>query len=192
MESEKPRLADMRPNQNNKALQLSGITKAVISVVSGVPRMFMISVTGVLIARYVYHVPNEQIAAGVGVPLVCFLLIKFFFPGHKDESTATQQKEQRLLLTWGAPLGALLLIIAIISLMSSGLYAWIGLLSFAKTALHYAVVFLASAVMIFVLLILTGVVSPRDTMRNVFWEIPINIGGQLSHWLSLGHGSLGR
>lgn len=80
MESEKPRLADMRPNQNNKALQLSGITKAVISVVSGVPRMFMISVTGVLIARYVYHVPNEQIADWSRCPLGLFSSYQILFP----------------------------------------------------------------------------------------------------------------
>jgi hypothetical protein len=181
----------MRTNQN-KAVQLNEITKAVIFVVSGVPRMFMISVIGVLIARYVFHLPNEQIAAGVGVPLVCFLLLKFIFPGHKVESTAMEQKGQHLWLMLGAPVGALLLIVAIILLMSSGLYAWIGLLSFAKTALHYAVVFLASAVAIFVLLILAAVVSPWKTVREVFWEIPANIGDQMAHWLSLGHGGLNR
>jgi hypothetical protein len=189
----------METYREDKTKPNDGIVDNVALALSGVPRIILFSVCGVLIARYICHLPVEQMAAGVGAPLLSIILIQLIFPAQTNRSvntagsTASAPGLQPRQPVWLAVLGivaAFSLLFGMVSLMSAGLYRWIGLISFAETSLRCAVMALIVLVFAFVFLVLTGALPGWGIARKVFWEIPRSIAGHLSHLDA--HGTTGR
>ena len=182
----------MERNHKRKARPSSGIRDTLRWIIfRAAPRLFIICVCGVLIARYFCHLPIEQTAVGVGAPLVSLLFIGNILPAYGKEGTPFQHSKEPVWLLVGGVLTGFSVLFSAVSLMSSVLYRWIGLLSFAKTSLHYAIGFLCFAIVMFAAaMMLSGVFSLKDTARKVFWEIPSSIADQLSHWRFFGRGTV--
>jgi hypothetical protein len=181
----------MKVRQNNKAREISKITRTLKFIIRVLPSFLVCAISSVLIARYLFHIPAERTAVAAGVPLVSLFVIRRIFmailPVPSEDEKRAMQKEK--VPVWFFVCGLMVLVsvfVCLASLMSAGLYWWVDLTSFARASFDFATTLLyigfgTFSVMVLVqsgLWKLIGVVM-LEVARQLFLDIPRIIADHL-------------
>jgi hypothetical protein len=146
------------------------------------PMLILVSVFSVLAAHYVFRIPAEQTGVAAGVPLISLFLVRRllldFLPAAPDSDKSKAQAERPP--AWFLFLGIIVFLSALTcmaSLTSAGLYRWVGYTMFAKTSLWICLATLTSAVIGFIILLLTAMWENIcaliiEISKDVFLGIP--------------------
>jgi hypothetical protein len=146
------------------------------------PALFLVSLLSVLVARYLFHIPEGQVAVAAGVPLISLYLLRRllldFLPAPPDANAQVVPRHRPpfWVLVFGVTV-FLSVLACIASLISAGLYKWVGYASFAQTSLHISLATLFIGVIAVVAVLVTALWERicyviLDISKTVFLDIP--------------------
>jgi hypothetical protein len=160
------------------------ITYALKWLYHAIPPLLVLSILGVLIVRYIFKVSPDDTAVAAGVPLVSLFIVRRVALAIMPVPSESEKKliKKISVPVWFILCSLLLLIsffVGVASLISSGLYYWVGFHNCAVDSLILATVLLYIGITNFIVMVfvriklwkLLGLVMIR-TARQVFLLIP--------------------